>query len=334
MRHTHSFTVCSGSWSDSRDGGGTPPCRRAWLAAGLVLAGGLFCLLALSSRQGDAATPVGPTYSSTPPLRITEYILGVHPLHNPKKLDGIYGPLVDYLNARLNLPGVRLRLEASRSYAVFDEKIQGGHPHFAIPNPYQTIKAVEHGYEVFGKMDNDEDFRGIILLRRDSPIRNVSDLKGRIVAYPAPTALAAAMLPQMFLAERGLDVMHDLDNRYVGSQESAIMSVYVGSADAGVTWPPPWENFQRERPDAAAELYVAWRTESLPSNGLVVRADVPAEVRDRVAGLLFTLQDTPEGRDILARIPLSRFVPADDVVYAPVRDFIQRFEERVRKADQ
>jgi len=70
-------------------------------------------------------------------------------------------------------------------------------------------------------MGDDENFRGIILVRKDSAIENVADLKGKAVSYPAPTALAAAMMPQYYLQTHGLDVMNDLDNRYVGSQASS-----------------------------------------------------------------------------------------------------------------
>ena len=43
-------------------------------------------------------------------------------------------------------------------------------------------------------------------------------------------------MPQWYLHERGIDVGRDLINRYVGSQESAIMNAYLGQAAAGCTW--------------------------------------------------------------------------------------------------
>lgn len=50
-----------------------------------------------------------------------EYIVGIHPLHNPKRLFEVYGPIVDYINAQL--PGVNLKLEASTNYEDFDKKL-------------------------------------------------------------------------------------------------------------------------------------------------------------------------------------------------------------------
>ncbi|MEZ4694041.1 MAG: PhnD/SsuA/transferrin family substrate-binding protein [Aliarcobacter sp.] len=50
--------------------------------------------------------------------------------------------------------------------------------------------------KVFAKMGDDENFRGIFLVRKDSGIKNFEDLKGKKISYPAPTALAATILPQ------------------------------------------------------------------------------------------------------------------------------------------
>ena len=76
-----------------------------------------------------------------------------------------------------NIEGVSFKLEASRNYASFDKKLYARKFHFALPNPFQTINAIGKGYKVFGKMGDDHNFRGIILVRKDSGIKKVLDLK-------------------------------------------------------------------------------------------------------------------------------------------------------------
>lgn len=268
-----------------------------------------------------------PTFSPQPRLRIKEYIVGVHPLHNPKRLFEVYGPIVEYINQRM--PEVEFKLEASRNYEEFEKKLYGGHFAIAMPNPYQTINALRHGYRVFGKMADDEDFRGIILVRKDSGIHNVSDLKGKAVSYPAKTALAATMMPQYFLQTHGLDVNKDIENRYVGSQESSIMNVLMGDVAAAATWPVPWKLFLAEHPRQAGELIVKWQTEPLQNNGWVARNEIPGDVIEKFSGLLFSLQDSEAGRAMLAAVPVSRFEAANDGTYAPVEAFLQRFNQTV-----
>lgn len=158
-----------------------------------------------------------------------------------------------------------------------------------------------------------------------------ADLKGKAVSYPSPTALAACIMPQYFLHTHGVDVNEDIDNQYVGSQESSIMNAYLGLTAAGATWPTPWRAFQREHPAEAAQLMVIWETEPLINNSVMVRDDVPQEIAARVEELLLGLDETAQGVAILKTMETARFLPAKDSDYGVVRDYLARFEAEVRR---
>ncbi len=288
---------------------------------------GVTTLVMLACEQNEKPD-YQPELGMLPKQSIPEYIVGIHPLHNPQRLMELYGPVVDYLNKQM--PQVHFKLEASRNYGEFEKKLYAGHFAFAMPNPYQTVKSVEHGYRIFGKMGDDEVFRGIILVRKDSGINQVTDLKGRSVSYPAATALAATMMPQYYLHTHGLNVNHDINNMYVGSQESSIMNVLRGDVAAGATWPVPWMAFVAEHPDMARQLVVKWQTGTLPNNGWVVRGDIPEPLADQFAQRLFGLNQSEQGRAILKRLPISSFEPANDETYRPVREFLSLFSKQVR----
>lgn len=271
-------------------------------------------------------------FSPAPPDARKEYVFAVYPLHNPVRLFGIYGPLIDYLDR--NIPGATFRLQASRNYEEFNRNLYARKFDFALSNPYQTLNSLKYGYHVIAKMGDDNKTSGIILVRRDSKIREVSDLKGKKVAYPAATALSGTVMPQYYLHTHGLNINRDIENLYVGSQESSIMNVYLGQVAAAATWPPLWESFQREHPEMARELVLKWETEPTINNGVVARDDVPPEVAEQVARLLDNLHASEEGRTILARIPLSRFEPADDTRYHVIEEFLNRFSRAVRPLDR
>jgi len=112
-----------------------------------------FCIISCDSQQQESYTP---TYTNTPDVKQAVLIFGVHPLHNPQRLFATY------------------------------KKLYGRHFHFALPNPYQTINAMPHGYHVFAKMGEDENFRGIILVRKDGGISQVADLNGKNCQFPGP----------------------------------------------------------------------------------------------------------------------------------------------------
>jgi phosphonate transport system substrate-binding protein len=286
-----------------------------------------FALALVACGQNEAAKTAEPKYSSIAPEAGKEYVFAIHPLNNPARLFEIYGPLIDYLNQ--NIPEVRFRLEASRNYEEFEKKLYAREPDFALPNPYQTLNSLGHGYHVIAKMGDDSMFAGVILVRRDSGINKLTDLKGKKVSYPARTALAATMMPQYYFQTHGLDVNRDIENLYVGSQESSIMNVYMRNVAAGATWSLPWEAFQKEHAEMASELELKWKTEPMINNGVVVRNDVPQQLAKHVAQLLDTFHTKIEGKAMLARMPLSRFELADDKSYRVIDDFLHKFNQTV-----
>ena len=158
-------------------------------------------------------------------------------------------------------------------------------------------------------------------MRRDSHVLFVEDLARAPLSFPAITALAATMMPKYFLQTRGLNLTEN-DIRYVGSQESAIMNVYLGKTAAAGTWLLPWELFIHTRPELHNVLEIKWMTPALVNNGLVVREDVPEGHVRQVMGVLLGLTKTERGRKILRGIHVSCFEPATEKTYEPVRKFL------------
>lgn len=283
-------------------------------------------LVSVSNNSAEARYQ--PNFSTQSSFATKIYTIGIHPLHNPKRLFEVYAPLIDLFNAAI--PDVTFVLEASRNYDEFDKKLYAGHFDFALPNPYQTINALKYGYHVFAKMGDDYNFRGIILVRKDSEIKQITDLKGKAIAYPAATALAGTLMPQYYLHLNGIDINKDVENRYVGSQESSIMNVLNNNVAAAATWPIPWQTFSKKNPQLANQLEIKWRTEQLVNNSWVASETMPPELVTQVRSILLNLPQSEQGRTILASIPISTFEAANDATYEPVKAFVARFNKDVR----
>ncbi len=296
--------------------------RRLGIALMLML-GLLGC-----QRPDDAPKP---QYGAAPAgvAGAPHYVFSIHPLHNPQLLHQKFEPTLKYLSREI--PDAEFDLETSNDYADFEQKLRKSGPHFALPNPYHAALARDWGYHVIAKMGNDALFRGIFVVRKDSPLIKPADLKGKKVAYPAPTALAAAMMPQLFLQKNGVDVATDLQNLYVGTHNSSIMNAYLGQSDASATWPVAWTAFQKANPTEAADLKVIWQTPTLIQNAVIVRQDVPAKVANRVAELLVGLKDNDEGRTLLAEMDTDSYVLASDQDFEVVRTFLKEFNTLVKK---
>jgi phosphonate transport system substrate-binding protein len=272
----------------------------------------------------------GPQYSNLPESDgIYSLAFAIFPLYNPEKLMQVYGPLITYMNGHLD--STCLTLEVSRDYAAFEEKYRKQTPAFIIANPWQTLQAMKCNYHVIAMAGEPADFKGIFVVRKESTIKIPSDIKGKSISYPAPTSMGACIMPQFFLYEHGIDINNDIVNKYVGSQESAVMNVYLGFTAAGATWSAPWRIFQKDHPKEASALMALWETKPLVNIAVMIRNDLPAGLQKQVQTLLLELDRSNEGRSILAGMESSGFKAASDGDYELANDFIEQFEKNVRK---
>ena len=308
--------------------------RPFWAQVVFVLACAtcLSLIVYVAWQFSERAIPAGrinaPSYAAEPQILNTlpEYRFAVHPLHNPQRLFANFQPVIDIINAKAK--GFSVRLIAARDYGSFEKRLAEGEFDFALANPLQALYSLDHGYRLVAKMGDDDQFRGLIISRRDSGIAQPNDLRGRTMIFPSSTALAAAMMPRLFLHEKGLD-LGTIRTSFSGSQESAIMNAYLGNADAAGTWPMPWELFLQERPELARELQVVWKTEPLVNNAIVAHHAMPESHVRQLVKILLELPQSKEGRAALERLSLSEFEATDASSYAPP---VRRFLEAYRNA--
>jgi phosphonate transport system substrate-binding protein len=303
---------------------------RRW---GLIPVSGAFalslCILFLGACQKQDAA-LAPAYVDKPVVSDsrTHLMFAVHPLHNAQLLHQKFQPLMDYLDRQM--PPYTFDLDTSADYAEFERKLKDHKPQLALPNPYHALLARDWGYRVIAKMGNDDVFRGIFLVRKDSELKNPVDLKGKVVSYPAPTALAAAMMPQLYLEKHGVSVETDLTNRYVGTHNSSIMNVYLGESAAAATWPTAWESFKAANPTEASQLRVIWETPKLIQNAVIADQALAPDVVDRISQLLVGLVNSDEGRELLKKIDTSSFVSASDADFNVVSEFLKEYNTLVK----
>jgi phosphonate transport system substrate-binding protein len=283
----------------------------------------LFLLLGISCDQHRDRVENQPAYGTESAAGETsrQYSLGILPMHNAVRLAEVFRPLVDTLNQQAQ--DFTVRLESSRDFGHFEEKMRKHMLDLALVNPYQAVAAEKLGYRIFAKLQDDDSFHGIIIVRKDAGIRSVQDLRGQVVSFPAPTALAATLMTKDLLLRQGLNVEIEAVPQYVGSHDSVVMGVYRGLAVAGGTWPMNWEAFRRERPEVIEALEIKWRTPPLLNMAVIVRRTVSEADLAMIATALFGMDDSEAGQANLRGIGIGGFEPANTETYRPVRRFLR-----------
>lgn len=168
---------------------------------------------------------------------INEHIIkiAVQPTTKPAVSLERYQPLVDYLKESTKL---NIELVITESYDDFsllqkEEKIdfviQDALSSYFISQQVELIPIAS----VISPEGNSYDY-GCVIVRADSDIKNLDDLKGRTFLFGPKYNAAKFLATYILLKEEGFDVKKDLIYEFGGMCPNIAMSVFLGEYDAGV----------------------------------------------------------------------------------------------------
>src|SRR5689334_16907908 len=132
---------------------------------------------------------------------VPDYEFGVQPMRSTRQLYERYSMLVAVLNSSVS--GFKLHLVSAQTDERYDQKLKSRELDVAIVEPHRVLEAERLGYKAIAKVGNADRIAGVIVIRTDSEIRRIADLKGKRIAFPSPSGLASAMMVRMFLRDAG-----------------------------------------------------------------------------------------------------------------------------------
>lgn len=154
------------------------------------------------------------------------YRFALVPQQPPSTVLRSWKPVTRWLSSHLDKP---VQPVIYHDMASFEKAVQAGGPDFVYLNPDQyTRMHTAAGYRAVAHERN-RGIRGIVVVRRDSPIRKAQQLQGGRLAFPAPGAFAATQLVRARLQRDGIR-NHPI---YVNSHDSVYLNVARGRFPAG-----------------------------------------------------------------------------------------------------
>ena len=237
------------------------------------------------------------------------YTFAVVPQFEQRKLFGIWKPIVDELEQRT---GLSLKLVATLTVPEFEQGIAKGTFDFVYANPYHILHVSDtQGY--IPLVRDSAPLRGVLVVRKDSPIKSLAELDGKTVAFPSPNAIGASLLMRADLSRQYHVNVVPL---YVKTHSSVYLHVVNGltSAGGGV------EKTLEEQPATVKDaLRVLYTTREMPSHPIAAHPRVPQEVREKVRRALLDMAATKRGQELLAKVPMAKVVSTSLADYTVMR---------------
>ncbi len=238
-----------------------------------------------------------------------EITVGIVPQQSATVLATHWIPLLSEVSART---GLRLVFRTAPDIPGFEERMQRGEYDLAYMNPYHyAVFSKAPGYQAFAK-EKERKLVGIIVVAKDSPVKKVSELAGKTIAFPAPAAFAASILPRSEFSRLGIPI----EAKYVSSHDSVYRGVAQGAfaAGGGIR-----RTLDALAPDVAGRLRILASTPSYVPHAFAAHPRVSADTVARIATAMTALGDDEPGRKLLEPLSFKGIEGASDHEWDEIR---------------
>ena len=168
-------------------------------------------------------------------------------------------------------------------------------------------------------------YNGQIIVRADSGISSVAELKGKSFGRPDPISTSGWIIPMLTMRAAGINPETDLDEIVdAGSHDSVVAAVYNGDIDAGATYMDARTRIEEDHPDVMEKVVVIEVTADIPNDGVQFSPVVPDDMREKIVAALLEIAQTEEGKDALkTAYQWSGLEKHGDTFYDPLRQVLQ-----------
>jgi phosphonate transport system substrate-binding protein len=280
----------------------------------LTCAAALFALLAAQHQ----APP------QTPPATSLSLNFGVYQSEKATEMYRSFIPVLDTLTAsletRLHRP-VDIKLVIFKDYADGIDSLARGAVDFVRfgPASYVTAKKMQPDVQLIAMETEGGDklFKGVIIVRKDSPIQRLTDLRGKKFAFGDPNSTIGRYLVQAMLVEAGITAKDLAEYRYLGRHDIVVSAVEIGDFDAGAVMKTA---FDKANTKGTMRVLESFDNVTKP---WVARKGLDKPVVDGIEASLCAIQDPA----ILKVLKISGFCATSDEEFQLVRDGMKLAEK-------
>jgi phosphonate transport system substrate-binding protein len=276
---------------------------------------------------GGAVAASGETVAiDSPPPAAGDHVLVLGRISDdPKAHYDQLKPLLDYVVPRMAGVGIRSgRILMARDLQQMASYMRRGRVDWITETSGNAVLLERRAGArtlLVAERDGALRYRGVLFVRRDSPIRTLQDLRGRSVAFQSPYSTSAYYLPAAMLLEAGphmelllspMDRAPPASVGYLFARTELNITTWVHKrlVDAGVLSNLDWANPRRLPPSFARDFRIVAETAEAPRALVLTRAGMAPDVESRLREVLLEASTDPDAGEVLRRfIATSRFLP-------------------------
>ncbi|EPH65356.1 phosphate/phosphite/phosphonate ABC transporter substrate-binding protein [Enterococcus sp. AZ040] len=284
--------------------------------------------------SGGASTDSAAEEAGYVPEKLTVQFV---PSQAAETLEAKAKPLEQLLSDELGIP---VTVSVSTDYntiveAMASKQVDVG---FLPPNAYVLaneqsnvkvlLQAQRYGIKQPGGESTDElvdSYRSMIVVKSGSDIKELEDLKGKMIATQDVTSSAGYVWPVAEMKKAGIDINTDVTTVQVKGHDQAVLSVLNGDVDAAFVFEDARNTVKNDYPEIMDEVEPMYFTEPIPNDTISVRSDMSEEWDKKIQDAFIAIGKDEEGKQIISDIYSHEgYVVSQDSNFDIVREYAEQ----------
>jgi phosphonate transport system substrate-binding protein len=277
--------------------------RTAYLIGVSLALCGLFLLSACDREEAPPGTVL-------PVVQGASVRIGVVPALTVTATIRQYQPVVDYLNKKLN---INSQLMPQKDYLTVLEKMQRGELDAGIFGSLLGYRAIrEIGALPLARPEShgDSTYEGLVFARKDSGIKDIDGLKGKVFAYVDMNTSAGYVYPRALLKEKGYDADRFFKEAiFAGKHDAGVLMVLNITADGGTTKDDVYYRLAKDDPRIERELRILHLSAAeFPDRTVAARKGFDPVLAEQLKQALIGMDKNEEGLSALKAAGFDRYI--------------------------
>ena len=265
------------------------------------------------------------------------------PTNNDGSMEAKTGPFADHLSEKL---GMDVEVTLATDYSTIVEAMASGKVDLGImpPAAYVQARNLDAAEALLSSqlVAYDEDteqpledtytstFKGEVLVKADSDMESLEDLKGKKIATLSPNSASGYIYPVAEMKDLGIDPLTDCTLTTVNDIPSEITAVLNGQQDACFVFQGARYVFASKFSDydLFKDLKVLYLTEGdIPNDAIAVQPSMDDELKDKIKEVFLNMADDEEGKDAMSLWGHTGYGEADEAAYDTIEEYTDKAAE-------
>ncbi len=233
--------------------------------------------------------------------------------------------------------GIKVKEMEGTDYSVGIEAMANKKIDVMLVSPFSYFQAKERaGAELLVSMPTLENYRTVFIVKKDSPINSLKDLKGKTFAFVEQASSSGYLYPKSHLVNE-LDLDPDLLESsgyffdtvtFSGKHDASVMGVEMGDYDGAAVAQAVLDQMTQAGVIKKDQFKIIGQTDIIPNPAYVIRGDLPKDLKEKIKNFFLNYDDKSYFKEIHGNENVS-FVEVDESAYKIVKEMMETLKMEV-----